>query len=46
VRASAEACGICHTDHNVPRGDFGDGPFPLTPATRSPAVSLVDRPYP
>jgi alcohol dehydrogenase len=31
VRASVEACGICHTDHNVPRSDFGDGPFPLTP---------------
>ncbi|MFD1538699.1 alcohol dehydrogenase catalytic domain-containing protein [Nonomuraea guangzhouensis] len=31
VRITVEACGICHTDHNIARGDFGDGPFPLTP---------------
>ena len=31
VRIAIEACGVCHTDHNIARGDFGDGPFPLTP---------------
>jgi alcohol dehydrogenase len=31
VRIDVEACGVCHTDHNIVRGDFGDGPFPLTP---------------
>ncbi|MFD8970734.1 alcohol dehydrogenase catalytic domain-containing protein [Streptomyces sp. NPDC059568] len=31
VRIAVEACGVCHTDHNIVRGDFGDGPFPLTP---------------
>ncbi|MFJ6744171.1 alcohol dehydrogenase [Streptomyces sp. NPDC091279] len=31
VRIAVEACGVCHTDHNIVRGDMGDGPFPLTP---------------
>ncbi|GLW11501.1 alcohol dehydrogenase [Microtetraspora sp. NBRC 13810] len=31
VRVAIEACGVCRTDHNIVRGDFGDGPFPLTP---------------
>jgi alcohol dehydrogenase len=31
VRVAVEACGVCHTDHNMVHGDMGSGPFPLTP---------------
>jgi len=31
VRISVEACGICHSDADMVRGMFGEGPFPLTP---------------
>ncbi|HEV2243986.1 MAG TPA: alcohol dehydrogenase catalytic domain-containing protein [Streptosporangiaceae bacterium] len=31
VRIAVEACGICGSDVAMVRGEFGDGPFPLTP---------------
>jgi D-arabinose 1-dehydrogenase-like Zn-dependent alcohol dehydrogenase len=31
VRIAVEACGICHSDADMVHGNFGAGPFPLTP---------------
>jgi alcohol dehydrogenase len=31
VRIAVEACGICGSDVGMVRGEFGEGPFPLTP---------------
>jgi alcohol dehydrogenase len=31
VRIAVEACGICGTDASMVSGEFGSGPFPLTP---------------
>ena len=31
VRIAVEACGICGSDVAMVQGEFGDGPFPLTP---------------
>src|SRR5215469_13947857 len=31
VRIAVEACGICGSDVAMVHGEFGDGPFPLTP---------------
>jgi alcohol dehydrogenase len=31
VRIAIEACGICHSDADMVHGNFGEGPFPLTP---------------
>ena len=33
VSVAVEACGICQSDADMVHGVFGDGPFPLTPAT-------------
>jgi alcohol dehydrogenase len=31
VRIAVEACGICGSDGSMVQGQFGEGPFPLTP---------------